>query len=315
MDEILSGLFNIGGRSYLTNEAIQGVEEAGATALGTATGLAGDVVSGMAFQPYTVTSGTGQVDALEQGGRFAGLGVTLSPEQQQIMNTLQNVAQTNALVAGEDTAARASGLAGMLGIDLGAPARSEQDIFELLNAVQDPARERERLELENRLFAQGRSGVRTAMFGGTPEELAIAKAREEARRGTAVDAFNLARQDEQRRYDQATGLFDLALRERGLGGDLASGLLASSFLPMDDLRRTATLGADLGSIDQQARTEAARIAAGLTESGLESSMRANEIAMQGRIARNNAIANMLLGEATATGGTTGGLFSQLLDLF
>ena len=36
-----------------------------------------------------------------------------------------------------------------------------------------PEEERQRLEMEQRMAAQGRLGVRTAQFGGTPEQLAL----------------------------------------------------------------------------------------------------------------------------------------------
>lgn len=316
MGDFLEGLFGAGARAAIANQDIQNVEQVGSQALSTAQGLAGDLREQAGFVPYTVTSGSGQVDMLaNQQGGFGGLNINLSPEQQAIVDQFQSTASGAAEMAGMDSATRAAGLADMLGINLSSPTRSEQDIFNLLSGVGEGERERERLALEQRLFNQGRTGVRTDAFGGTPEQLALAKAQEEARRGYAVDAFNLARADEDRRFQQATGLFDRAMAERGLAGDLAQGLLGSSFLPMDDLRRTSTLGADIASIDQQARSNAAAVGAGLIESGMESQQRANEIAMQGRIARNNAIADMILGGTSATGQSTGGLFSELLKLF
>lgn len=316
MGDFLEGLFGAGARAAIANQDIQNVEQVGNQALSTAQDLAGQMRDDAGFVPYTVTSGSGQVDMLanEQGG-FGGLGLNLSPEQQAIMQQFQSAASSAAGQAGMDSATRATGLAEMLGIDLNASTRSEEDIFNMLSGVSEGERERERLALEQRLFNQGRSGVRTDAFGGTPEQLALAKAQEESRRGYAVDAFNLARADEDRRFQQATGLFDRALAERGLAGDLAQGLLGSSFLPMDDLRRTATLGADVASIDQQGRTAASQIGAGLIESGMEAQQRANEIAMQGRIGRNNAIADIILGGTSATGQTGGGLFDELLKLF
>ena len=316
IQDLLAGLFGAGTEAALMNDAIQAAEQTGANALTISQNVASGITEDAQFQPYTITSGTGQVDALGQDGRFAGLTANLSPEQQALVNTLQTVARDNALVAGQDTAARTAGLMSQLGLAGAATQpRSEQEIFDLLNAVQQPEQERERIALENRLFAQGRSGVRTSQFGGTPEELAIAKAREEARSGTAVNAFNLARADEERRVNQVSSMFGQALQERSLGGDLASGLLQSSFIPMDDLRRTATLGADLGSIDQQARTANAQIAAGLIESGLEGSINAQQQATQARIARNQSLANLLVGTRNEEGNVIGGLFNQIADWF
>jgi hypothetical protein len=54
----------------------------------------------------------------------------------------------------------------------------EQDIFQRMRTAMSPEEERQRLEMEQRMAAQGRLGVRTAQFGGTPEQLAMAKAQE-----------------------------------------------------------------------------------------------------------------------------------------
>jgi hypothetical protein len=47
--------------------------------------------------------------------------------------------------------------------------------------------------LEERLANQGRLGVRTAMFGGTPEQLALEKAIAEQQAGLGVSAMEQAR--------------------------------------------------------------------------------------------------------------------------
>ena len=59
-------------------------------------------------------------------------------------------------------------------------AQREQDVYNRMRTAMSPEEERQRLALEQRMAAQGRSGVRTAQFGGTPEQLALAKAQEEA---------------------------------------------------------------------------------------------------------------------------------------
>ena len=53
----------------------------------------------------------------------------------------------------------------------------EQEVFERLRAIQAPEEERQRLALEERLLNQGRLGVRTNMFGGTPDSLLWQKLR------------------------------------------------------------------------------------------------------------------------------------------
>ena len=51
----------------------------------------------------------------------------------------------------------------------------EQEIFDRIRAIQNPEEARAQSALDRKLFSQGRMGVRTNEFGGTPEQLAMAK--------------------------------------------------------------------------------------------------------------------------------------------
>ncbi len=75
-------------------------------------------------------------------------------------------------------------------------ANREQAIFERMRAAQLPEEERQRQQLEQRLAAQGRLGVRTAQFGGTPEQLAIEKAQAEARNTAMLGAMQQAQAEQ-----------------------------------------------------------------------------------------------------------------------
>ena len=310
--DILQGLFGIGATAGLQNDAIQKAEAVGTQALATAQAAATGIQDQANFQPFSVTSGNGTVDTMAAGGRFSGLGLNLSPELQAMIDSGRMSAGDFIGRANQDTGTQTTGMLEQLG--LGGQGRSEAEIFEMLNAVQQPGQERERLALEERLFSQGRGGVRTEQFGGTPEELAIAKAREEQRAGTSVSAFNLARQDEQTRFNNFAGLFGLNTQNKQVEAGIGNDLFTNSFLPMDDLRRTATLGADIGSIDQQAAANAANTSAGLLESGIEAQVGAQGQATQARIARNQDIVNLLLGGTNAAGDSTTGLFGTIGDI-
>ena len=70
-----------------------------------------------------------------------------------------------------------AGLAGQAaGNVLGSTAGRETDVYNRIRATQRPEEERQRMALEEILFNQGRSGVSTNMYGGTPEQLAMARA-------------------------------------------------------------------------------------------------------------------------------------------
>lgn len=77
------------------------------------------------------------------------------------------------------------------------PAERERAIFERIRAAQSPEEERQRLALEERLASQGRLGVSTNLYGGTPEQLALAKAQSEARNTAMLQAMQQAQAERQ----------------------------------------------------------------------------------------------------------------------
>jgi hypothetical protein len=77
---------------------------------------------------------------------------------------------------------------------LGQATPTATSLFQDIRAMQTPEEERQRIALENRLAAQGRLGVSTAAYGGTPEQLALEKAQAEARNSAAFQATQMADQ-------------------------------------------------------------------------------------------------------------------------
>lgn len=128
------------------------------------------------FQPFGVTTSTGSMFGYdpETGQVTMGASPTESAFQQQMFGDA----------------------AGMFGAAAGPTAEREQAIYERMRAAQMPEEERQRLALEERLQAQGRGGVRTAMFGGTPEQLAMAKAQSEAQNTAMLGAMRQAQAEQ-----------------------------------------------------------------------------------------------------------------------
>jgi len=120
--------------------------------------------------------------------------------------------------------AQYGGLAGQAGQQLGAFDRAgrETDIYGRLRAMQTPEEERQRMELEQRLFAQGRGDVQTAQYGGTPEQLAMAKAQAEAQNQAGLMAMQQAGTEEQAALAKALGLSGQAGQFAGMSSDLQS---------------------------------------------------------------------------------------------
>jgi hypothetical protein len=165
------------------------------------------------FRPFTVTTATGgqfgtQIDPTT--GQFTTT-LGLSPQEQAMQQQLFGGAQQFYQQAQAPTTGR------------------EQEIFERIRAVQTPEEQRQRRALEERLAAQGRLGVRTAQFGGTPEQLAMAKAQEEAQNTAAIQAMQQA-QAEQMQQSQ-----------------LGQQLLAASYLPQAQLLAATLPSQELAS--------------------------------------------------------------------
>jgi hypothetical protein len=135
--------------------------------------------------PFTVTTGTGgALTTTPQGGLTVGM----SPEEQAFQQQMFGGAGQFYQQAMQPTQAR------------------EQAVFERIREAQRPEEQRQRLATEERLAAQGRLGLRTAQFGGAPEQFALAKAQEEARNQAMLSAMQQA-QAEQMQQAQLGGQF------------------------------------------------------------------------------------------------------------
>jgi hypothetical protein len=153
-------------------------------------GLAEKLSGMLEFQPYTVTSAT--------GGQF---GMTQDPNTGEMQYQLQLSPEEQQLY--QDQLQRA----GMFFEQAATPvADREQEVYQRMRTAMSPEEERQRLALEQRLAAQGRLGVTTGMFGGTPEALTLAKAQEEARNQAMLNAMQFAGQEQQRLAGLGTGM-------------------------------------------------------------------------------------------------------------
>ena len=99
------------------------------------------------------------------------------------------------------------GVGGFLTGAMAPMGQREADVYERIRATQRPEEERARLALEERLQSQGRTGLRTAQFGGAPEQLALAQAQEEAKNRAALGALGQAQAEQQQQLGLAQGLF------------------------------------------------------------------------------------------------------------
>ena len=210
----------------LTKEAYDKLGEIGTKGYEELAGEGGlaEKLSGMLeFQPYTVTSAT--------GGQF---GMTRDPNTGQM--TYQMATSPEEQAFQQQQLERAGMFFGQAATPVD---QREQDVYQRMRTAMSPEEERQRLALEQRMAAQGRMGVQTAQFGGTPEQLALAKAQEEARNTAMLNAMQFAGQEQQRQ------------------AQLGSGMLASGYIPQAQLLSALQPGMTASERQRQALSQQA----------------------------------------------------------
>ena len=211
--------FDINNDGVVTNQEFAAARNAGLT--GTPAGAAG---------------ATGAA-----GGALTGAGPMIAPNIQTTFSPTEQAISTGAFTGAQT----------LLDAVTTDRATREQDIYNRIRATQEAEEERQRLALEERLANQGRLGVRTAMFGGTPEQLALAKAREEAQARASLAAIQQAQAEQAQDARLGTQLLGAAyLPEAQAQNALQRGLLASQLAQRGQLYGTGLFGeASIAGLD------------------------------------------------------------------
>ena len=194
-------------------------------------GLAQELQGMMEFQPYTVTTATGGKFGMGQGESTVDAAGNVVPGG---MNYQLDLSENERLFQDAQLGRAES----MFGLAAGNPYASpgldeegnplpsrEEQVFQRMMASINPQRERERKALEERLQGQGRLGVKTSMFGGTPEQLAMAKAQEEAYSQNILGAMEFAGQEQSRQAQLGAGMLSAGyIPQAQLVGSLQPGM-------------------------------------------------------------------------------------------
>lgn len=379
------------GAIYGFNKGIKDVQGIGEQALNRAQTGATNLEAQTQFKPFTVTSGVGGASFDQSGGlgltmtpeqqaiqsqlqsfgtnQFGYLNDPAAREQEQgeLIRMLQ-YGDTNTPQASQlnqfggsvfdylgDPAAREEEQTALMNMlaNGNIPGR-EADIMSRLQASVAPEQERARLQLEERLAGQGRLGVQTSMFGGTPEALALEKAIAEQNAGFGVSAMEQARAEqgqesnqrlaslqEFRNRSQLAGTLGLdamaearagqaqksgqalagltEMRNRAqLSGQLGLDALTSSYAPLQSLLSTLSPALQAADIAGAGQRQGAQLGASMLQSGQETQLGAEIAAANLQQQQIQAIANLLGGQQanSVTGqAATTGLLEGLFDRF
>ena len=310
--DILLGGGGLVGQYLAQREGVEKQRELGQQAQAGAQALGQELAGAAAgtFKPFTVSTGLGPGISVGQQGDVS---VTM-PESQ--LADLKALARSGAqqLVGAvgpgklQEEQARIQGM--LLGPDIGA---AQQDIYSQLQALRAPEQERQRLALEERLFGQGRTGVRTAMYGGTPEQFAMEKAIQEQQ---AADALT-ARQQALTERGQTAGLIAQAL---GLGGqqqtlqaELGLGGVQAAFLPQQQALSLLGAAVPFSELATRAGLQGVTTRGALELGGLEALTGAYGQAAQLEQAQINALVNSLFGGSSGDTGLFGNILGAIFN--
>jgi len=120
-----------------------------------------------------------------------------------------------------------------------------------MRATMAPEERRQQLALEERLASQGRLGLRTAQFGGAPEQFAMAQAQEEARNRAMLGAMQQAQAEQ---AQQAT---------------LGQQYLGAGYVPQAQMLSALAPGQTAAAAQQQAQLYGTGLFGEATASGID----------------------------------------------
>ncbi len=238
-----------------------------------------EAASRSSFRPFGITTGFGGIQTDPTGGYTTNL----SPFGARVQRDAGGI--TSGLMAGfgsgiPDTSSVANmafnRLPGLFSTATGSTADREADIYNRIRATQTPEEERRQIALNEQLAAQGRTGLRTSQFGGSPEQLALALAQEQAKNTASLAAIDQARAEQQAALGVAEGLFGLGAGASALPSSLRAaelenigGALGLSFMPEQQLLATLDPAIDLANISTGARSTGAGLFAEGATRGLQ----------------------------------------------
>lgn len=256
-------------------------------------GIAGELGRQSTFKPFTVTSpsGTGKIGP-------TGVNVNLSPEQLAIQKQLSGMGSgmLDYVNDPEKRLGDQTAILKMLKGDSASQETRESDIFNRLQGMLQPQQDRARLGLESQLFNQGRGGVRTAMFGGTPEQLAFEQAIAEQQAGLGVSAMEQARAEQNQFANQTlAGLQEFRART-GLAADTGLNTLASSYLPQQQLLASLAPGLDMSRQQNALTATGMTLGSQLAESSMEAQLGYSGLATALRQQQFQGLFDLLKGE-------------------
>lgn len=342
VSNFLGGLFETGANYAAADDIMNRLSKVGGTLAEGFPRIGEEAFEKSRFQPFTVTSGTGSTSALTDPitGEFSGVSNTLgaigTEQQKGIQNIIRGMlgnggynhsmgdlqpqpdgsirtsgSGTSALIEGATPTSISDkafgGVGNLLTSVTGDRGTREQQIYDRIRATQTPEENRQRQLLNDQLLNQGRLGLSTAMFGGSPEQFAQEKARAEAMNQASLAAMGQAGQERSQDLATATGLFGLGsqgsmlpLQLQGMEGQNLAAMMGLQYMPEQMMLEQLGAGTNLASIADMGRRYGAGLFDESAGAGLEGLMN-TELAKADFL--KSIYANALGGGGTESGGS------------
>ena len=280
-------------------------------------GLYNTIKGDTLFKPFNVSAIPGNVTTNAMGGT----NFSLSPEQAALEKSLRTGGSqlVDAVlgrgefgspdpVTGEMRQDARSGMGYLQGL-LGDPfkaenlAATEQTAYDRLRAIRTPEEQRAQTGLNQNLVAQGRQGLQTAQFGGSPEQFALSKAIEEQKSADAVSAMGLARQDAQSLSNARLGALQQQVAEKGLGANIASQFLGASYNPQTALLAATQPSLNLADMATTAGRQLGQYGLGLGQSQMGYDLGAQSAAANIRNQTMKGLFDLMIADKNAAANT------------
>ena len=279
-----------------------------------------------AFRPFTVSTGFGGVQATPEGGFTTTLDPQQAAQQQQLQALTGSLLGGMGAVAPDVSGIQEQALGGVGGFLTGAMApmaQREADVYERIRATQRPEEQRQQLALEERLAAQGRTGLRTAQFGGSPEQLALAQAQEEAKARASLGALGQAQAEQMQQAGLAQSMFGLGSGAAALPASLQQAQLGNigaalglQYLPEQQLLSALSPAINLANIAGVGQRQGAGYMSEAGISGLEDILQAETVRSQNLRDLYSTLLGAQASQQQAAGqqATNTGLFGSISDI-
>lgn len=137
----------------------------------------------MGFQPYGVTGSLGTTRA-----GVNGMTMNMSEGASQIQNQMLGAGREQLMASAQDPYAR------------------QNQLYGQMQQAQSPEQERQLAMMNARMQAGGRGNMTSAMYGGTPEQLAYQKAVQEQQSANWLGAGTAAEAQLMNQYERGTGM-------------------------------------------------------------------------------------------------------------